>query len=402
VTSQSTQPGTTYKTSDPRTHYVELDGLRGIAILMTVITHIAAIWFIITQRALYIPLVGVDLIDLLFFGYLAVPLFFLLSGYLLTWTEEGRRRRGSYSILNYAKRRALRIVPAYYLAITVVILVTGLIGVDPPHPSIGVVVIHLVFLHGFAVSYPLGLDLAWWSLTPEIVFYAMLPLLVLKFQKFSQRAVILTILVVVSLVTRLLQAYDAFDLLPLFQSNALGQDRMHFFPTTYLYLFLVGMLLRMMVERRAQASHPPVHYQRFVVSALTIIALAVLLVFPYLVMSRNEILHSPATMIPEAMIILLFTSVLVGNPILKPLIRWSPLVFVGEISYSLFLLHGTLILAMLFYTRYTLRDFVANQSELIVWVTFAALVFVLLAVAGTTAYLSYRYIESPFLHYKPK
>jgi peptidoglycan/LPS O-acetylase OafA/YrhL len=133
---QSAQPEKTYKTSDPRPHHTELDGFRGIAILMTVITHTLGGWFTATS-SLYLPLLGVNVVDLLLFGYLAVPMFFLLSGYLLTWTEEGRRRRGSYSILNYAKRRALRIVPAYYLAITVVILVTGLIGVDPPHPSMG-------------------------------------------------------------------------------------------------------------------------------------------------------------------------------------------------------------------------------------------------------------------------
>jgi len=46
---QSAQPEKTYKTSDPRAHYTELDGLRGIAIMMTVTAHIGLYWSLLLR-----------------------------------------------------------------------------------------------------------------------------------------------------------------------------------------------------------------------------------------------------------------------------------------------------------------------------------------------------------------
>jgi peptidoglycan/LPS O-acetylase OafA/YrhL len=397
----STPPRGTYKTPDPRAHYVELDALRGIAILMVAISHITVYWGQATRSSLPVPLLGVDLLRLLLFGYLGVPLFFLLSGYLLTWTEEGRKRRGSYSILNYAKRRVLRIVPAYYAIIALTVLLGVLLfQVDPPFETVA---IHLTFLQGFKPSYPAGLDAAYWSLTPEIVFYAMLPLLVLKFRKLRQRIVILALLLLVSLATRLLMAYDV-NLLPMLDvsGEVFGRNRMYFFPTTPLYLFLVGMLLRMMVERRNEAGRGPGRRQLFVASVLTVVPAALLSVFPYLIMPQGKLLGSPWAMIAETMVISMFASALLGSPILKPILKWGLLTFFGRISYSLFLLHGTVILVILAYVLPAVAPGLADQGGLTVWATFVAYAFVVLAVSGTLAYLSFRYIESPFLRIKPK
>jgi peptidoglycan/LPS O-acetylase OafA/YrhL len=105
---------------DVREHLVTLDSLRGIAIWAVVTHHMLSHW----QGALgpvEVPRLGWDAVEFLHV-IPGVPLFYLLSGYLLTWTEGSRARRGSYSLASYAKRRALRIVPAYYVAIAVVLL----------------------------------------------------------------------------------------------------------------------------------------------------------------------------------------------------------------------------------------------------------------------------------------
>lgn len=387
-----TQTRTTYETSDPRAHYVELDALRGIAIFGVVITHIASFWFGRTRLPLDIPLLNVDLLDLFRYGSLGVMLFFLLSGYLLTWTEEKRARQGSYNVLSYAKRRAFRLVPAYYASIALIVLLW------PTNPSFGSVAIHLTFLHGFVPEYPTGLNAVVWSLTPEVVFYAILPFLVFKFRKLSQRLVILGILVAVSLATRLLMVSHAFDLLPFF-GESLSGSRMYFFPTTFLYLFLVGALLRMMVEH-ITANPSPGRWQLPVASALTVIPVALLLVFPYLVMGQGQSLSNPASMIAEGMVILIFISALLGSPILKPILNWRPLAFLGEISYSLFLLHTTVIFLMLKYVFPGTIAWVVEQSMPVVWATFVVYTVSILVVASAVSYLSYRYIESPFLRHK--
>lgn len=79
---------------DGTVHHAELDALRGIAILLVFATHASAEWIVHTKVPLNVPLLGVDALGLLRYGFLGVSLFFLLSGYLLTWTEEGRARAG--------------------------------------------------------------------------------------------------------------------------------------------------------------------------------------------------------------------------------------------------------------------------------------------------------------------
>ncbi len=108
---------------DPRSHYVELDALRGIVITAVVACHVTARWSNNNLGGpLTVPFVGVDALEVLCFGSYGVSLFFLLSGYLLAWTEGGRvdKARASgrrYSLRSYAARRALRLVPAYYVSI---------------------------------------------------------------------------------------------------------------------------------------------------------------------------------------------------------------------------------------------------------------------------------------------
>jgi peptidoglycan/LPS O-acetylase OafA/YrhL len=372
--------------------------------------HVAIYWHLITKVTVPVPLLQVDLLEFVRMSYVTVPVFYILSGYLLTWTEEGRKRRGSYNVLNYAKRRALRIVPVYYAAIALYVLL------PLPGPSLDSIVLHLTFLQGFKPSYPAGFDSAWWSLTPEVVFYAALPLLVLKFPKFWQRATILGVLLSISLITRLSIA-EVFSFLPTLDvsSEVFGRNRMYFFPTNLLYLFLVGMLLRMMVERHADAGRQPSNQQLLLASALSVVPIALLSVFPYLIMTQREVLSSPWAFFGEAMVILIFVSILLGSPVLRPILGWRPVVFFGEISYSLFLLHssvifgviGAVLLAVSSWSAdpsavFAIPTWVANQSGPTIWAIFLTFTFVVLVTSVPLAYLSYRYIESPFMRIKPK
>jgi peptidoglycan/LPS O-acetylase OafA/YrhL len=378
------------KTADIRAHSVALDAIRGIAIFDVFMTHLAVFWARGTRQDLVFPILGITIQDVLVRGYLGVYLFFLLSGYLLTWTEEGRARRGSYSLLSYVKRRVFRLVPAYYVTIAVVVLLW------PTSPRLFDVALLMSFLHGFKPSFPVGLDPAFWSLTTEVVFYALLPLLIVKLKKFWQRAAVLVALFSVSLGTRLLMGYGSFGSFSIF-GDQLIVNRMWFFPTTLLYLFIVGMLLRMMVERIGADRRPPA----LVLTAMTVVPV-VLLVVQRVVFERQQIIASPAAMIVEALTIVLFASVLLGSPLLKPILSWRPLAFLGKISYSLFLLHTTFIYLTTRYVLFELRPWFARQDEPVLWASFLVYAVTLFAVSVAISYLSYRFIESPFLRQKPK
>lgn len=90
-----------------------LDGLRGIAILLVVLSH----------ATLYRPEEGVDSViaALPLFGWVGVDLFFVLSGFLITGILIDSRDSSSYYSTFYA-RRALRIFPLYYLVLAVALL----------------------------------------------------------------------------------------------------------------------------------------------------------------------------------------------------------------------------------------------------------------------------------------
>src|ERR1022692_2310156 len=95
--------------SDPGTmaRVGELDSLRGLAALAVIIFHAKEAW---------LP-----------FGWAAVDLFFVLSGYLIT--SIILRQGGTPGFLrNFYIRRGLRTWPIYYLLIAVVIVLSPEIG----------------------------------------------------------------------------------------------------------------------------------------------------------------------------------------------------------------------------------------------------------------------------------
>lgn len=127
---------------DPRGHYIELNALRGIAILGVVIVHSSNNWLNFVQVPLTVPL-----LEFADFGGYGVTLFFLLSGYLLTWKEEKRKRSGIYSLRSYFLRRVCRLVPAYFVAIAVTVIFWS------NDNDVIAVLIHISFLHGFPPGY---------------------------------------------------------------------------------------------------------------------------------------------------------------------------------------------------------------------------------------------------------
>lgn len=77
--------------------FVTLDGLRGIAAIFVIFWHVQGI--------------GRDIVSS---GYLAVDLFFILSGFVLAYRYEGKLR-SDFSAWQFIKMRAIRLYPLYVL-----------------------------------------------------------------------------------------------------------------------------------------------------------------------------------------------------------------------------------------------------------------------------------------------
>src|SRR5579871_2665766 len=159
----------------------ELDVVRGIAILSVVFFHgFGDSLFVPVARPAWQRLV----MDVAGQGWAGVNLFFVLSGFLITGILiDSASRRDYYS--RFYVRRALRILPAYYLMLSVILawrFATGTSGQTVAEfGALSVIYLSNVSaLFGVDFLYPLL-----WSLSVEEHFYLLWPALV---RNLSRRA----------------------------------------------------------------------------------------------------------------------------------------------------------------------------------------------------------------------
>lgn len=148
----------------------ELDCLRGVAILLVVLLHVSG-----TIR----PNLGgptpemFSVRSLVGGGHTGVSLFFVLSAFCLSLPMFRRGAHG-FSLPEFFRRRALRILPAYWTAVAVAALVAA-----PAHGRVLTAAPYLIFaqaLPNMVEPIP-GFSYVWWSLATEVQFYLLLPLL---------------------------------------------------------------------------------------------------------------------------------------------------------------------------------------------------------------------------------
>jgi peptidoglycan/LPS O-acetylase OafA/YrhL len=154
-------------------HIPALDAVRGIAALMVVFTHMGLL-----PRQ---------------FGALGVAIFFVLSGFLITWLLlRENDQAGDVSLRNFYVRRTLRIFPAFYVFWAVSICATILRGAKIPWPEawaaffyVGDYFAALGLGAASGTSTIMGIT---WSLGVEEKFYLIWPWV---FRKFRNNATIL-------------------------------------------------------------------------------------------------------------------------------------------------------------------------------------------------------------------
>jgi peptidoglycan/LPS O-acetylase OafA/YrhL len=163
-------PALTPPPGNPR--FPLFDGLRAIAALSVLIYHAGTL-----SRA---NEGEIGLSPYLARLNVGVAVFFVISGFLLYRPLLAARNGDAAPIRlrDYARRRVLRIVPAYWVALTVLAIYPGLVGVFTAR---------WWTYYGFGQDYAVrttvdGIGPAW-SLGCEVVFYAMLPLVSLALDR---------------------------------------------------------------------------------------------------------------------------------------------------------------------------------------------------------------------------
>lgn len=181
-----------------RVHFPGLNGLRFLAALSVIIGHVELIK---SDYGIYNFKKTIPFFDKTA-GHLGVILFFVLSGFLITYLLLAEKRKfGKVSVKKFYIRRVLRIWPLYFLILLIVFLLFPLISRDPASLAffrsdhIGTsLILYVFFLPNLAYQLgmwaPLGAHL--WSIGVEEQFYLTWPVLVNSFRKW-----ILPILIII-------------------------------------------------------------------------------------------------------------------------------------------------------------------------------------------------------------
>lgn len=161
-----------------------VQGLRGLAVGGVLLYH-ASIWAGVRNLPEWLSSLGSA----------GVKLFFVISGLCMVWPLVGADGRpGPLGTRAFLARRFRRIVPPYYAAMALMLVVSMLMHrfggpswwgspmqttFGPTSPDLaGNLLTHATFTHGLFPAFDRSIDGAYWSLATEWEFYLLLPLLV--------------------------------------------------------------------------------------------------------------------------------------------------------------------------------------------------------------------------------
>lgn len=326
-----------------------LDGMRAVAVVAVVLCHVS----VFSGE-------GSDLqLRLLSHLNLGVTIFFLISGFLLYRPFISHRAGGPAApgVGLYVKRRLLRIIPAYWLVLTVLTLLPRTTGVSSGEWLGQYALLHTLPLTGdqSCVADVFGCGLAQtWSLVVELTFYAALPLYVVVAERMargrSRNRWLATELVALGLLATIstfldfrvsdlgLQHYVAGSVLGFVLWFALGMA-----------LALVSVWLEAAKESRAApfnpiARHPLASWGL----ALSIYVTLCLLLpaTPFLATDGDQLLAYLGLAAVALLIMLpaVFADDAGGMP--RRILRHPAVAWVGLISYGVFLWHYAVVLEL--------------------------------------------------------
>ena len=259
-------------------------------------------------------------------------LFFVLTGFLLyrAWVRSALTGRPAPATATYALHRFGRIVPASWLAIIGSALLLYPLAGSPGVrlPPVELLPLYFVFAQNFSPQTLLRLNPPMWTLAVEATYYVVLPLFgwlaVRSGSSRGRQLLVPTLLLVFGVVFNYFLAQQAAA--PLGWSKSL---------LAMLPYFAAGMLAAVLIEARVPSAR----------AARLLLAAGVLLV------AADLLLHLEAFEIvrvirdlPAALGFALIVATAAARP--PAALEWRPLVWVGAVSYGLYLWHVPVLLVL--------------------------------------------------------
>jgi peptidoglycan/LPS O-acetylase OafA/YrhL len=287
-------------------------------------------------------------------GYSAVTAFFILSGFVLTYTYDLAALRMPANLRRFAVARFTRIYPIYLAALLCLLpfgvyrLITGVFKSSPD--SAASFVLNVVLLQAWIPPDALTWNYPGWSLSNEAFFYALLPFVGLWFYRAEQgmatRSLVFSVvrllvplwilscaLPLVGVATHLVP----FSATPGAESAVADTDMwpnlIRYNPLSRLPEFFIGVVLagfyRIILSRGRFANRGYLFYIPGVILVLGLLSQANRLPYP--------LLHNGLIAPAYALIIL---GLALGGGALVRLLSTRSLVFLGNASYTMYILHA--------------------------------------------------------------
>ena len=328
----------------------EVDGLRAVAVIPVMLFH-----------AGFEAFSG---------GFVGVDIFFVISGYLITSIIVEEMRRGEFTIAKFYERRARRILPALF-AVCIVCIPFAWSWMSPPEfkdfsqSLVAVVVFASNVLFWLETGYferavELKPLLHTWSLAVEEQFYLLYPLLLLLVHRFWSRATVGVIAVT---------AVTSFGI-AIYAAGTHPSANFYLIPTRAWELGVGALVALAAKDSRVRGA---------LADAGTAcgMALICIAVFGF---TENTPSPSQYTVVPVVgtALMLLFVG---HDRFFGVVLRSQVAVFIGLISYSLYLWH----LPILAFVRLRFDDQMSVPTA-----------FACLSLTAALSVLTWRYIEVPF------
>ena len=347
-------------------HLTSVQALRGLAALAVVLLHVSGLQ------------VEEDLLSdagLARHGWIGVDLFFVISGFIMVWVTKGAIN-GAETARRFFLMRLIRIYPLWMVSVTLLAVFYLLANGSPAHPA--EVPRSEAWLHYgqslFLVPHDRApLLVVGWTLIHELYFYAVFALMI--WAGFHQRPLIAMLAwgLITGLGVSLQWNVSAPVLAILFN------------PLTYYFMAGAGIaafVLRLTTPRLG------------LVSLVTGVALMFALIGSGVIDKSDRVIQ---LIVPLTLLLYGAVALERSGSLQSP--RW--LIWLGDISYSLYLTHllvviGWRVFLKPFYDGGALSSFSASLPEAVVVIMDGAFV---LTAALIVAHIFHRFIEQPSLRY---
>ncbi|WP_452225965.1 acyltransferase family protein [Lacinutrix cladophorae] len=300
--------------------------------------------------------------DLFSQSNVSVSYFFILSGFVMIIAYGNKNK---IDFRNYIKRRFARIYPVYLLAIILVFLYLIIAGKSIDFYGL---LANLFMVQSWFPGYALSLNTPGWSLAVELFFYLSFPLIFNQFYKKCslQKTTILVLLffIISQIILHVLFYSSFYEGYP-----SKGHDFIFYFPLMHLNEFIIGNLAGIFFIKGIKKRN----YDWLII---------VILICSVLLLKQNVgiIFHNGMLAFVFVPLILLIAS---NKGMLTRISNTKSLVFLGEISYGIYILQKPVYLYISSIFYYLKID------------NLALVFYISLIVLIVCAAFSYKYIETP-------